>query len=159
MLEEQAAQPKAAYVRNALHGLQDLRLEELLGMTHGLADSVHEAIDLIYPLLTRRLVANWQALHRHGTHDADVVRLLPCCVARFEALPGWERAGIEAALHEAAREAEVDAAAARGTVTVCLLFDHSRLPLFDATAYLGRAESVRRLRAMRDHLNAALLIG
>jgi glutamyl-tRNA synthetase len=87
---------------------------------------------------------------------ADAVAVLDAAVVALDAVGEWTTVGIEAALKTALLEQlELKPRKAFGPIRVAATGASVSPPLFESLELLGRARSLRRLRAGRDHAAAA----
>ena len=87
---------------------------------------------------------------------ADAVAVLDAAVVALDAVGEWTTVGIEAALKTALLEQlELKPRKAFGPIRVAVTGASVSPPLFESLELLGRARSLQRLRAGRDHAAAA----
>jgi hypothetical protein len=143
---------------SALQQLEGLRFPEMLALAMQSGASIHDAVDLVAPLVSRHLRVNWAQLVNGGVDAGDVIRMATLAADALAALAHWDRSSVQHILDDAT-ETEGSGASALRALGICILFEPSPLPLADAIVLLGAEESVRRLRWVAANLPLLQMVG
>jgi hypothetical protein len=150
---------ETAFVQATLDALQrDCKLGDAIALAYGKCEAPAGVIDLIFPLLTRKLRIDYVLMCSLEPSPRTLLRLLRLCEARLAQLDTWTSASIEAAAQGVAEALNLDRERVQRLLKCCILFSDSPLDLVDSIAFLGRPDTLSRLSAAASNIELSHLI-
>ncbi|MBN3834968.1 hypothetical protein [Burkholderia sp. Ac-20344] len=150
---------EAAFVQAALDTLhRDCKLGEAISLAYGKCESTAGVIDLIFPLITKKLRIDYLLMYSIESNPRSLVHFLQLIESRLTRADSWTAASVDAALRSVADSTGVGWARAQRLLKCCILFSDSPLEIVESITFLGKHETSSRLRSAASNVELSHLI-
>jgi hypothetical protein len=133
--------------------------DDVILLTHGKAKCPADAIDMLYPLLTRRMNVQWQRLTSRLPSTHRLVHVLDHCVKAMHMSQPWTNDAMDRLLAQVHADTAVPQDVLQHIMIDCIFFSEDRLPLKAALTLLGREACLSRLNFAASYLRSASMVG
>lgn len=160
MLQGMTMRDKAQFAEDLRHHIYNVLLnDDLIDLAFGAGLAHEAALDILHPLITRRMPFLAQTLLHNALRDPrTTLAVLESTMDALRELPRWEAPALRAAVIEAAARHRVGEHSAQAICSAWLLFGPSPLELYTSMQALGREAVCRRCEQVGDLFRANLLV-
>ncbi len=149
----------SAHVRRTREFIDaELRLDQLLALTHGIASAGSPALQLVLPAVAPVVRPNWLALTGLAVPARLVARVGERLERTLHETP-WAGRAIEDALEAVARAFDVSVHDISALASVLVLGDRTPLPVARLLAVMGQERTLARLRSATRDFKAMQMVG
>ena len=150
---------EAAFVQAALDALhRDRKLGEAISLAYGKCESTAGVIDLIFPLITKKLRIDYILMYSIESNPRTLLKFLRLTESQLIRNDSWSAASVEAALQGVADSTDVGWDRAQRLLKCCILFSDSPLEIVESITFLGRHEASSRLRSAAHTIELSNLV-
>ncbi|KAG8149348.1 hypothetical protein [Burkholderia catarinensis] len=150
---------EAAFVQSALDALhRDCKLGEAISLAYGKCESTAGVIDLIFPLITKKLRIDYILMYSIESNPRTLLQFLRLIESRLTQNDSWSVSSVEASLRSAADSTSVGWDRAQRLLKCCILFSDSPLEIVESITFLGKHETSLRLRSAAKNVELSHLI-
>ncbi|KVC88995.1 hypothetical protein WJ95_01985 [Burkholderia ubonensis] len=150
---------EAEFVQSVLDSLhRDGKLGEAISLAYGKCESPAGVMDLIFPLITKKLRIDYVLLCSIESNPRTLLQFLRLAEARLAQNDSWTVASVDASLRSVADALNLGWDHAQRLLKCCILFSDSPLEIVESIACLGKPETSFRLRSAAKNIELSHLI-
>jgi len=138
---------------------EELRLDRLLELTHGLASAGSAALQLVLPAVAKTVQPNWGLLTGVGVSGMPVGDMGEWLARGLATLDAWTSPRIDAVFDAAAGAFGSSGTRIRSLVSVLVLGELTPLPVAAVLEVMGQERSLVRLRAATRAFKVMQMVG